>query len=85
MENDSRWRMAVAGEWQSLENGRHWRMENGRRWSGSRWSPEKSRGYRASDPALALATTFLQGLEKRRAGVLASNSIPWDTILYHKD
>jgi hypothetical protein len=67
-------------------------MENGRRWSGSRWSPEKSRGYRASDPALdfsgdyiSLVTTFLQGLEKRKAGVLASNSIPWDTILYHKD
>jgi hypothetical protein len=34
---------------------------------------------------MSLAPTFLQPLEKRRAGVLASNSIPWDTILYHKD
>jgi len=25
------------------------------------------------------------GLEKKMGGVLASNSISWDTILYHKD
>src|SRR5947207_3353995 len=52
-------RMAVAGEWQSLENGSRWRMvgtgEYGRRWSGSRWrmvsagewqAPEKCSGQR---------------------------------------
>ena len=26
LENGSRWRVVVAGEWNSLENGRRWRM-----------------------------------------------------------
>jgi hypothetical protein len=30
--NGRRWRMAGAGEWQSLENGRRWRMVGAGEW-----------------------------------------------------
>jgi hypothetical protein len=41
LENGSRWRMVVAGEWQALESGSHWRMIVAGEWqaleSGSHW------------------------------------------------